>query len=135
MARAISKMIGNSPRLDMRPPPREFPVAPRRMLYLCGLVAGCTTAMPGLALTLGGVTEQSQLGQPFRMVVPVVTQATEELSGECVKLVPSRTKNGDDIPEVAWANVAMEQVGPSTRLVVSSRRRKRGDAQRIEARR
>ncbi len=123
MPRAISNMIGHSPRLRLRSlAPRAAPVASRRLLYVFSLLTGCTTAMPGFALTLGGITEQSQLGQPFRIVVPVVGQPADELSGECVKVVASRVKGGDDIPEISAANVALEQAGTSTRLVVTSRR-------------
>jgi uncharacterized small protein (DUF1192 family) len=116
-------MIIHSPRLRLRSlAPPAAPVALRRLLYVFSLLTGCATAMPGFALTLGGINEQSQLGQPFRIVVPVVGQPADELSGECVKVVASRTKGGDDIPEVSSATVALERAGPSTRLVVTSRR-------------
>src|SRR6266550_83102 len=94
--------------------------APRRWWCLTVLVAGCATATPGLALMLDAIAEQSLLGQPFRVVVPVVVQPGEELSGECIKVIPSRVEAGDSVPGIAWGRIAMERVAASTRLVITT---------------
>ena len=94
--------------------------ATRRWWCLTVLVAGCATATPGLALMLDAIAEQSLLGQPFRVVVPVVAQPGEELSGECIKVIPSRVDAGDSVPAIAWARIAMERVAASTRLVITT---------------
>jgi hypothetical protein len=69
---------------------------------------------------LDAIAEQSLLGQPFRVVVPVVVQPGEELSGECIKVIPSRVEAGDSVPAIAWARIAMERVAASTRLVITT---------------
>jgi hypothetical protein len=69
---------------------------------------------------LGEIAQQSALGAPLRIVVPVIAGPGEEISGECFKLVAS--SRGDGIPEVVNARIALERVGNGARLLITAPR-------------
>src|SRR4030095_6820950 len=94
----------------------------RPLSFLLGFAMSCATATPAVGMTLGDITEQSQLGQPLRIVIPVSSQSPEELLPECVKIGPSRAESIDDVAEMSSAAVALEGAGASARLVVTTRR-------------
>ena len=73
-----------------------------------------------LALGLGDIAQQSALGAPLRVVVPVTLAPGENLVGECVRLLG--TGRGDGVPEVLTARVTLERSAAGTRVVVSSPR-------------
>lgn len=98
--------------------------------FLLGLMASAA-AVPCLALTLDSIAEQSQFGQPFRIVVPIVLQPGEELSGECLNVIPSRVAATGDVPEILWARIALERAANSARLVVTNGRAINDPAMRI----
>lgn len=94
----------------------------RARYLVAGALLGAATAGPVCALALDAVVEQSSLGQPLRIVVPVVLQPGEALSGDCVKVVPARADAADDIPDVSMARVVLEQSAGESRLVVTTGR-------------
>ena len=84
------------------------------------LLAGTLAGGNALALGLNAVTEQSLLGDPLRVVIPVVTGPGEELADMCIRIVPSRMDTTDGLPDVVSARVALEKTAGSNRLVVTT---------------
>jgi len=84
-------------------------------LAMLGLAVGGTAQ----AIGLGEITQQSGLGRPLRMVVPIIAAAGEEISGECFKLAPTQ-RSGDGIPEILTARIALERTASGARLVVTT---------------
>ena len=76
-------------------------------------------ALAGLAqaIGLGEITQQSALGAPLRVVVPVIAGTAEELAGECVRIVAG-DRSADGIPEVRDARIALERTAAGVRIVV-----------------
>ncbi len=110
------------PATRSRPSRSSTSRAPHRWQFVAGVVLGIAAVGPAWALTLDAIAEQSLLGQLFRIVVPVVAQPGEELSGECFKVVPARVDTTDGVPEVTTARVALEQSAGASRLVVTTGR-------------
>ena len=81
------------------------------------------TAVAGAAqaIGLGEITQQSGLGQPLRIVVPIIAGAGEEISGECFRLAPTQ-RSADGIPEVLTARITLERTSAGARLVVTTLR-------------
>jgi pilus assembly protein FimV len=90
-----------------------------RFSFLIALASGCV-APPALPLSLDAIREQSLLGEPLRIVVPVVVQPDESLSGECIRVIPSSTDAREGIPEIRSARIALEQVAFSSSIVLTS---------------
>lgn len=82
-------------------------------------IAPCGSAN---ALALGPIAEQSGLGRPLRVAVPIALQAGERLTGECVRLVSSSAFEDDGVPEIASARLAIETGSQGRRVVVSTQR-------------
>ncbi len=95
-------------------PPSGFAL-PRSLLIAGSLVGG-----NALALGLGAVSEQSLLGEPLRIVIPVLAEPGEEPADMCVRIVPSRVDAADGMPAVVAARVALEKTTGSNRLVVTT---------------
>ena len=53
------------------------------------MIGGILSCGSALALGLDAIVEQSLLGQPLRIVIPVVAQPAEELANLCINIVPS----------------------------------------------
>lgn len=89
---------------------------------LAALVIGEILASgSALALGLDAVVEQSLLGQPLRIVIPVVAQPGEEPADDlCIRVVPSSVDTDNGMPNVTAARVALERTAGSTRLVVTT---------------
>ena len=72
------------------------------------------------ALGLSEISQQSTLGEPLRLVIPVLGNAGEagldELSG-CVRLT---SPSGNDLPQLNSARVALEQAGGATSIVITT---------------
>jgi len=83
--------------------------------FVCAVASGSARG-----LALDAVVEQSSLGQPLRIVVPLVIQPGDALSGDCVKVVPARADAADGIPDVSTARVVLEQSAGASRLVVTT---------------
>ena len=101
----------NAPSLPCRPS------AAARLLLL-PLAALAAVAQ---AIGLGEISQQSALGAPLRVVVPVLAGTVEELAGECVRIVPAQ-RGGDGIPDVRDARIALERTAAGARIVVISSR-------------
>ena len=79
------------------------------------------------AMGLDEIAQQSGLGEPLRLVIPVLTNAADEvggedLAGECFKLVPGAGDKLDDVPQVLAARVALEHRGNRAFLVLTTTR-------------
>jgi len=96
----------------------ETHVVPR-VTFLLALAGGCI-ATPALPVSLDAIMEQSFLGEPLRIVVPVGVQSEETLSEECIRVVPTTTEARGGIPEVRSARIALKEVSSSRSLVVIS---------------
>lgn len=97
--------------------------APPTTLTLASLAALATlvVADTALALGLGAPIQQSSLGQPLRLVIPVIAAPGEELAGECFRLAPGGRDN-DGIPQVLQARVTLERSAAGAQLLVVSQR-------------
>ena len=84
-------------------------------------VALAAVALDAQALGLGEISAQSGLGQPLRIVVPIMAAPGEEISGECFKLAPTQ-RSTDDVPEVQNARITLERTSAGARLVVTTLR-------------
>ena len=91
-------------------------------------VALCFAALPLAwaagsvqALGLGDISAQSGLGRPLRVVVPIIAELNDALSGDCFKLVPTG-RDGDGVPELQTGRITLERIGARAQLVVSSPR-------------
>jgi len=73
------------------------------------------------SLGLGEISQQSALGQPLRIVVPIIASATDDISGECFRLAPGQ-RGADGVPEVMTARVGLERTPAGAQLVVSTLR-------------
>ena len=99
----------------------------RRTLILAGLLGGGNA----FAVALDAVVEQSLLGEPLRVVIPVVVRPDEMMAGECVRIVPSRVNANDGVPELGAARIALEQIAGSSRVVITTQRPVNDPAMRI----
>lgn len=109
------------PDAQTAPAARPNPPASRGRAAIAAFAAIAVLPGAALGLGLGEITQQSALGRPLRVVVPVIAGPGEELSGECFKLAAT-PRPGDGIPEVLTGRVALERVGATARLVISSQR-------------
>ena len=91
-------------------------------MLLATLCIGPTVASSVQAIGLDEIAQQSGLGEPLRLVIPLLTNASDELTGdefagECFKVVPAVA---NDLPQVQWARTALEHRGSSAFVVVST---------------
>ena len=68
----------------------------RWALVLTGVLGGGDA----FAVALDAVVEQSLLGEPLRVVIPLMVRPDETMGGECVRIVPSRVRADDGVPEL-----------------------------------
>jgi hypothetical protein len=95
---------------------------PLRALPLAMLVVGLTTPGAIHAIGLDEIAQQSALGEPLRLVIPVLSNASDpltsdEFAGECFKLVPPVA---GDLPQLNSARVALEQRGGRAFVVLTT---------------
>jgi len=76
---------------------------------------------PALAVGLGPVVQQSSLGQPLRLVVPIIVAPGDEVSGECFKLATA-PRDADGVPEITQARIVLERTPSGAQLVVTTTR-------------
>jgi pilus assembly protein FimV len=98
----------------------HYPLGPYLALYLAALALAWAAASVQ-ALGLGDISAQSALGRPLRVVVPIIAELNDALSGDCFKLAPTG-RDGDGVPELQTGRVTLERVGGRAELVVSTTR-------------
>ena len=96
--------------------PRSLLTLPRLAALAAAVATDCA-----LALGLGAPVQQSALGQPLRLVIPVIAAPGEELAGECFRLAPG-SRDSDGIPQIVQARVTLERGAAGPQLVVVSPR-------------
>src|SRR5439155_2232074 len=74
------------------------------------------------AIGLDEIAQQSGLGEPLRLVIPLLTNASDQLTGdefaaECFKVVPAAA---NDLPQLNLARTALEHRGGRAFVVVST---------------
>jgi hypothetical protein len=83
--------------------------ATRRALLLATLLSAAAGTSAIHAIGLDEVSQQSALGEPLRLVIPVLSAGDEvvgdEFAGECFKVVPVAA---NDLPQPSLARVALE---------------------------
>jgi hypothetical protein len=90
---------------------------------LCvALLSSALAAGGASGLGLDQVSQQSALGERLRLVIPVIDQQGDELTGECVKVVPAGAATADGVPEILAARVAVERTRNASYLVVTTTR-------------
>ena len=87
---------------------------------MAGLLAA-TLPLTAAGVGLGEVTQQSSLGQPLRIVVPVTVGPDEDGPAECFKLIGAE-REGDGVPQLLFGRVNVERTPAGTRLVVTNGR-------------
>jgi hypothetical protein len=93
-------------------------VLPRILPYALVLIAGALfVPAPVHGLTLGNVASLSALGQPLRVVIPVLLSSNETLNIACVKLVADNSAAGT--PQIVTGRVSFEDGSNNPRLVIS----------------
>ena len=87
------------------------------------LLTAATAAAPSpaAALGLGGVIQQSALGQPLRLVVEVIAAPGDDLSSECFRIAPP-ARESDGIPQIAFARVVPERTPSGAQLLIANTR-------------
>ena len=101
-------------RLTTMNPPASNPGCLARSTKLATLAAalaiGLAGAAPARAIGLDEISQQSGLGEPLRLVIPVLSSGDEasgdEFAGECFKVVPAAV---NDLPQPALARAALER--------------------------
>ena len=97
----------------------RHPAMPGVVTLAFALSAGGSA--PAAAVGLGQVTQQSALGQSFRVVVPVLLNPDEEIAAECFKLAQA-DRDADGIPQLAFGRVSFERTSSGAHLVVTNAR-------------
>ena len=75
------------------------------------------------ALGLGEISEKSGLGQPLRVVVPIIAAVGETLAGECFRLLAAGDAlRGDSAPPLLHGRVTLQRTPAGARLVITTSR-------------
>ena len=101
-------------RLTTMNPPASNAVPLARSTKLAALAAALAIELasiaPARAIGLDEISQQSGLGEPLRLVIPVLSSGDEasgdEFAGECFKVVPAAV---NDLPQPALARAALER--------------------------
>jgi len=103
--------------------------ANRRLLSVTlGLFAALSDIEVATAMGLSEIAQQSALGEPLRIVIPVIVSDADEaagnnLSNECAKLVgPTGDRSEGDIPQLASGRVSLQRNMSGLQLVVATSR-------------
>ena len=99
------------------------PSVPRCALGSLALACLLAALLPNpvSAVGLGAITQQSALGQPLRVVVPVTLGDGEELAPECFRITAA-DRDVDGIPQLLFGRVNVERSPSGTALVVTNAR-------------
>jgi hypothetical protein len=80
--------------------------------------------LPGTSYAIGldEIRQQSGLGEPLRLVIPIIANAADQISGddlagECFKVVPA---TANDVPQLNSARVTLERHGPQAFIVLTT---------------
>jgi hypothetical protein len=85
--------------------------SPKGFALLWALIlAGVLCGENAFAVALDAVVEQSLLGEPLRVVIPLAAHPGETMASECFRIVPSRVSAEDGVPELGEARIALEQL-------------------------
>src|SRR5438105_1030442 len=95
--------------------------AAKRALLLASLCIGSIGIGSVHAIGLDEISEQSALGEPLRLVIPVLSAGDEvvgdEFAGECFKVIPLAA---NDLPQPTLARVALEHRAGRAFVVLST---------------
>jgi hypothetical protein len=96
--------------------------ATRRITLLATICVASIGISNVHAIGLDEIAQQSGLGEPLRLVIPVLSNTTDQLTsdefaGECFKLVPPVA---GDLPQLNSARVALEQRGGRAFVVLTT---------------
>ncbi len=99
---------------------RHFAPTQRFLALACAALAG-GFLHSGLAsaVALGNIAQQSSLGQPLRVTIPVALSTGETLSTQCLKLVRDPEPGA---PQLLTGRVSLERTAAATRVVVTTPR-------------
>src|SRR6266702_2008469 len=94
----------------------------KRAFLLATLCIGPVSISSVQAIGLDEVAQQSSLGEPLRLVIPLLTNASDQLTGdefaaECFKVIPA---TANDLPQVRFPRTALEHRGGRAFVVVST---------------
>lgn len=107
---------------------QRLPSAQRLAVPALALLAGLWAAGAASALGLDEFMQQSALGEPLRIVIPVILSGndkalTGDLLGQCFKLSePPVDRSEPDVPRLTGGRLSLEQSARGTRLVVTTTR-------------
>src|SRR6266704_1609808 len=96
--------------------------ATKRAFLLATLCVGPMSIGSVQAIGLDEVAQQSGLGEPLRLVIPLLTNASDQITGdefaaECFKVIPA---TANDLPQVNMARVALQHRAGRAFVVVST---------------
>src|SRR6266568_2004545 len=96
--------------------------ATKRAFLLATLCIGSASVGSVYAIGLDEVAQQSGLGEPLRLVIPLLTNASDQITGdefaaECFKVIPA---TANDLPQVRFPRTALEHRGGRAFVVVST---------------
>ena len=95
--------------------------ARRRVTAIAVAVTMCAAPLSAVAVSFDAITQQSALGRPLRVVIPVTLGEGEELPAECFRLA-SGPASADGVPELLFGRISVERAASGTTLVVTSPR-------------
>lgn len=88
---------------------------------MLGIVVWVSWALPAMAVGLGPVVQQSELGRPLRIVIPVIFSPGEDIAAECFKLA-SADREVDGVPQQHFGRVSLERTPAGPQLVITNAR-------------
>jgi len=96
-----------------------------RIAAICAVLGSClTSAYPATALGLGEIVQQSSLGEPFRVTIPVLVNpddlAGDDLAPECFRLVASESGRSADLPQVLFGRATLARNAQGVFVIVTS---------------
>jgi hypothetical protein len=87
-------------------------------LALAALASALMFSSTADALALGNIASQSALGQPLRLVIPVVEAGGEAINSACLRLVNDGASEG--APQLLAARINVDRGASTPRLVVTT---------------
>ncbi len=96
-----------------------------RIAAICAAIGSWLTLVgPATALGLGEIVQQSSLGEPFRITIPVLVNADDladdELAPECFRLVASESERSADLPQMVFGRATLARNAQGVFVIVSS---------------
>jgi hypothetical protein len=100
---------------------RRQPAARHPLGHYVWLWFGAWTSGVVQATVLRDISAPSGLCLSLRIVVPIIAELNDLLSGDCFKLAPTG-RDSDGVPELQPGRITLERIGARAQLVVSSPR-------------